>query len=97
LKLAEIIVIANQFFTFLVFFFCRKARADDDALFGIGQGYKPYPTNDASAYGWQQLYISPIFTIFFTDEYRRFSPLFKIHDFMSEASIFPLFTLVFSF
>ena len=41
------------------------------------------------------IYISPIFTIFFTDEYRKFSPLFKIHDFVSEALIFPLFTLVF--
>ena len=43
----------------------------------------------------EQLYINPIFTIFFTNEYRRFSPLFKIHDFVSEASIFPLFTVVF--
>ena len=43
----------------------------------------------------EQLYISPIFTIFFTDEYRSFSPLFNVHDFVSEASIFPLFTVVF--
>jgi len=38
-------------FTSFLFFFGRKARADDEALFGIGQGYKPYPTNDASAVG----------------------------------------------
>jgi hypothetical protein len=43
----------------------------------------------------EQLYISPIFTIFFTDEYRKFYPLFKIHDFVSEASIYPVFTVVF--
>jgi len=34
-------------------------------LFGIGQGYKPYPTNDASAC-WKQLHIyKPYFPTFF--------------------------------
>lgn len=33
-------VIVN-FFIFLV----KKGTADDDAMFGIGQAYKPYPTN----------------------------------------------------
>lgn len=42
-------VIANRFFTFLIFF-VKKNSADDDAWFGIGQAHKPYPTNDASAF-----------------------------------------------
>lgn len=45
MKLTEIIVIANQFFTFSGFFFGRKVSANDNALFGIGQAFKPYPTN----------------------------------------------------
>ena len=48
-------VIANRFLLFLVFL-VKKGSADVDAWFGIGQGYKPYPTNDASAC-WKQLHI----------------------------------------
>ena len=34
----------------------KKGSVDVDAWFGIGQGNKPYPTNDASA-GWKQQHI----------------------------------------
>lgn len=64
-------------------------------LFGIGVIKSPILQTMRQRVVNEQLYISPIFTIFFTDEYRRFPPLFNIHDFVSEASIFPLFTLVF--
>ena len=47
-KLPKKMVIANHF---LFFFFGRKVSANDNALFGIGQAFKPYPTNDASAVG----------------------------------------------
>jgi len=49
LKLTKSMGIANHFLLFLVFFFGRKVSANDNAWFGIGQGYKPFPTNDASA------------------------------------------------
>jgi len=44
-KLPKKMVIANHFLLFLVFFFGRKVSANDNALFGIGQAFKPYPTN----------------------------------------------------
>jgi len=48
LKLTKFMGIANRFFTFFEFLE-KKGSADVDAWFGIGQGYKPYPTNDTSA------------------------------------------------
>jgi hypothetical protein len=45
LKRTKFMVIANRFLLFLVFFFGRKVSANDNALFGIGQAFKPYPTN----------------------------------------------------
>ena len=63
-------------------------------LFGIGQALKPYPTNDASAVVNEQLYISPIFTIFFTLEYRSFSPLFTSLLFGVNFEFFPTFTRI---
>lgn len=44
LKPTQFMVIANQFLPFLIFLE-QKGSAEVDAWFGIGQGYKPYPTS----------------------------------------------------
>jgi len=45
LKSLQFAVIVYVFLLFLLFRVCRKASANDNALFGIGQAFKPYPTN----------------------------------------------------
>ena len=47
----------------LLFLFCRKASTNDDALFGIGQDQKPYPTNMRQRAAKRHIYIRPLFVL----------------------------------
>ena len=60
-------------------------------LFGIGQGYKPYPTNDASACWKQHLYITPFRQFFCQLEDRSIFPFCQNCEFWMETAIFPIF------
>lgn len=93
LSMKYFVKVHHNFQNFLGFFDEERQVLTMIHLFGIGLTQCPILQTMCQRVVNEQLYISPIFTIFFTLEYRSFFPFFTSLTFRVNSENCPLFTV----